>query len=63
MKKYNVAHYFGDEDMAIELQFNLDELAEYIDLFFIGLEGNSTKNAYSLNIGCCDDGEGTIKDT
>ena len=57
MKKYSVSHYFGDEDMGIELQFSLDELAEYIDLFFIGLEGNSTKNAYSLNIGCYDDGE------
>jgi hypothetical protein len=56
MKKYSVSHYFGDEDCAIELHYeNIDTLAKYIQLFFIGLDGDSSRNAYSLNIGCSDE--------
>ena len=58
MKRYSVSHYFGDEDCAVELHYtNADDLIDYIQLFFQGLDGDSSRSAYSLNIGCSDDAD------
>jgi hypothetical protein len=58
MKLYSVSHWFGNEDMGIDLKFvGAYEVADYMRLFFMGLDGDSSLAAWSLTVGFYDPAE------